>query len=64
MAKRLRRNPSLHTIVPEECADAYAIARVEAAIALDIEEATLPPVCPWTPEQVLDDDFWPEEATP
>jgi hypothetical protein len=65
IAKRLRRNPSLHTVVPEECADAYAIARVEAAIALDVEEATLPPVCPWTPEQVLDDTFWPEaETTP
>src|SRR6267143_2085610 len=59
IAKRLRRNPSLRTTVPEECADAYEIARVEAAIALDVDEATLPLVCPWTPAQVLDADFWP-----
>ena len=60
IAKRLRRNPSLRTVVPEECAEAYEIARVEAAIALDVEEAMLPPVCPWTPEQILDTEFWPE----
>ena len=59
--KRLRRNPSLRPTVPEECAEAYAIAREEAATALDVEEAVVPLVCPWTPEQVLDMDFWPQE---
>ena len=60
--KRLRRNPSLRPTVPEECAEAYAIAREEAATALDVEEAVVPLVCPWTPEQVLDMDFWPQEG--
>lgn len=60
IAKRLRRNPSLRSTVPEECAEAYEIARVEAAIALDVDEAIVPEVCPWTAEQVLDGDFWPE----
>jgi hypothetical protein len=65
IAKRLRRNSSLRTVVPEEGADAYEIARVEAAIALDVEEAMLPPVSSWTPEQILDADCWPEgEPTP
>jgi hypothetical protein len=65
MAKRLRRNPSLRATVPEACADAYAIARVEAALALDVDEAALPLLCPWTPAQGLDDAFWPaEEPTP
>ena len=65
IAKRLRRNPSLHRVVPEECADAYEIARVEAAIALEVDEEAVPLVCPWTPEQVLDAEFWPvEETTP
>ena len=59
IAKRLRRNPSLRATVPEECADAYEIARVEAAIALDVDDAALPLMCPWTPAQVLDADFWP-----
>ena len=59
--KRLRRNPSLRPTVPEECAEAYAIARDEAATALEVDEAGVPLVCPWTPEQILALDFWPEE---
>ena len=57
--KRVRRNPSLRPTVPEECAEAYAIARDEAATALEVDEDTVPTRCPWTVEQVLDMDFWP-----
>jgi len=60
ITKRLRRNPSLRRTVPEELIDAYEIARLEAAAALEIDEATVPPECPWTPAQILDADFWPE----
>ncbi|HEY7490495.1 MAG TPA: DUF29 domain-containing protein [Candidatus Tectomicrobia bacterium] len=60
LAKRLRRNPSLRPTVPEECAEAYVIASDEAATALDVDEAVMPAQCPWTPEQILDEDFWPE----
>jgi Domain of unknown function DUF29 len=60
LAKRLRRNPSLRPTVPEECAEAYVIARDEAATALDVAEDVVPVKCPWTPEQILDEDFWPE----
>ena len=59
LAKRLRRNPSLRRTVPDELADAYEIARGEAAAALEIDEDAVPPQCPWTPEQVLAADFWP-----
>ena len=60
LAKVLRENPSLRTTVSAELADAYAIARVEAAAALEMEEATIHEICPWTAAQVLDDDFWPD----
>ena len=60
IAKRLRRNPSLRRTVPDEVADAYEIAHVEAAAALEIEEDTVSPQCPWTPDEVLKADFWPE----
>jgi hypothetical protein len=63
LAKRLRRNPSLRPTVPEECAEAYIIARDEAATALDVDETIVPVKCPWTPEQILDEDFWPETAS-
>ena len=60
-AQVLRDNPSLRPTVPRALADAYEVARVNAAAGLDIEEATVPETCPWTPEQVLNADFWPEE---
>ena len=60
LAKRLRRNPSLRPTLPEECAEAYEIARDEAATALEVDEMAVSLTCPWTPEQVLDEAFWPE----
>ena len=60
VAKILRENPSLRPTIPPELADAYAVARVEAAAALEMEDATIPETCPWTATQVLDADFWPK----
>ena len=60
VAKILRENPSLRPTIPAELADAYAVARVEAAAALEIEDATIPETYPWTVAQVLDANFWPE----
>jgi hypothetical protein len=59
VAKILRENPSLRPTIPAELTDAYAVARVEAAAALELEDATIPETCPWTAPQVLDADFWP-----
>jgi Domain of unknown function DUF29 len=60
VAHVLRDNPSLRPALPRALADAYDIARVRAAAVLDIEEGTIPETCPWTPEQGLNSDFWPE----
>ena len=60
IAQLLRDNPSLRPTVPHALADAYEVARVQAAAALDIEEIIVPETCPWTPEQVQDANFWPE----
>jgi hypothetical protein len=62
VAQVLRDNPSLRPTVPQAIADAYAVARLEAAAALEIDEDTVPETCPWTPKQVLDEDFWPDGA--
>ena len=64
LRKLLRRNPSLRPTVPDELPDAYAIARLQAALALGVDEASVPQACPWTSEQVLKADFWPEAETP
>jgi hypothetical protein len=60
LARLLRRNPSLWPTVSEEVTEAFEVARLQALAALQVDEARLPAQCPWPPEQVLDDDFWPE----
>jgi hypothetical protein len=59
VGKLLRRNPGLRPTVPDELPDAYTIARLQAALALGIDEASLPLDCPWTSAQALDEAFWP-----
>lgn len=60
LAKVLRENPSLRAVLPAELYDAYTVARVDAAGALELDEAMVPPECPWTVAQVMEADFWPE----
>jgi hypothetical protein len=61
---RLRRNPGLKPHQAELLADAYRRARREAAAETGLPLAALPEPCPFTLEQALDDDFWPEPADP
>jgi Domain of unknown function DUF29 len=56
----LRCNPSLRLTVSDELPDAYAIARLQAAIALGVDEVSMPLTCTWTPEEVLEADCWPK----
>jgi hypothetical protein len=62
IAKVLRRNPRLRPTVPEELADAYGIARLEAARDLPLDVALVPEPCPWDPAQVQATDFWPNAS--
>jgi hypothetical protein len=58
--RRLKRMPSLkgeladHDWQDEAWADGRDLANKEAGLALAIES------CPWTMQQLLDDDFWPD----
>jgi uncharacterized protein DUF29 len=61
LARLLGRNPSLRPTVPEELAEAYEVARLQATAALQVDETRLLAPCPWTAAQVLDPDFWPAE---
>ena len=40
--------------------DAYRQARRHVALAMDRPLADFPEACPWTIDQVLDEEFWPE----
>jgi len=58
----LKKNPSLYSVLDESFTEAYEFAVSSAAQATHLEESTFPAQCPWTFEQVMAPDFWPESA--
>jgi len=60
LRRLLQQQPSLRPLVPDAVADGYPDARLDAGDETGLPLATFPATCPWTPEQVLDADFWPE----
>jgi hypothetical protein len=62
LADDLEDSPTLTRELPVLLAWAYPRARREAAKDTGLPLATFPEVCPWTQEQLLDEEFWPEEA--
>ena len=41
----------------------YSLARLDASDETGLLLATFPETCPWTPAQVLDPDFWPDDSS-
>jgi len=60
IAKLLKKNPSLSSTVTETLVDAYESAVAAASAETGYEEAVFPTRCPWSFEQAIDPDFWPE----
>jgi hypothetical protein len=56
----LEDSPSLERVIPELLARRYASAKQRAHGETRLPLDTFPDVCPWTAEQVLREDFWPE----
>jgi hypothetical protein len=59
LASHMNDNPSLKTVLPAALAEAYRIARIEAENETGLPDATFPADCPWSFEQMMDEDFWP-----
>ena len=57
----LADSPSLRPFFAEVLADAYGRARSNAARETRMELLAFPPECPFTPEQILSEDFLPED---
>ncbi len=53
-------NPSLKPLLPQALANAYRDARLEAAAETGLAIVTFPGDCPWSGEQALNGEFWPE----
>ncbi|MBK1629142.1 hypothetical protein CKO31_00015 [Thiohalocapsa halophila] len=57
----LRQSPSLRRLVPETLAYAYPKAKRAAAHETGLPRACFPEHCPFSPEQALDPEFWPND---
>jgi len=56
----LHDSPSLRSQVQERLTQQYGKARRQALRETRLVESAVPESCPWTAEQILDDDFWPD----
>ncbi|PON14787.1 DUF29 domain-containing protein [Candidatus Entotheonella serta] len=61
IASLLNDSPSLRRQVLPLMSDHYPRARRRANSQTGLPLSTFPETCPWTEDQILDDDFWPGE---
>jgi len=61
IAKRLRKSPGLKTNLPEILLEAYEDALELAIKETRLPAATFPSECPYIVEQLLNDDFYPQQ---
>lgn len=66
ISRLLDQSPSLKREVEPALAAVWRGARAAVADALagEVEERSLPAACPYTPDQILDPDYWPERSHP
>lgn len=55
----LEDNPGLGAELPDLIEKAYRLARREACAETGLADAMFPQACPWTFDQVVDNNFWP-----
>ena len=60
LIRHLKDNPSLKSGLDEALADAYGDATQLAIGETDLPESTFSTECPWTFDQIMDADFWPD----
>lgn len=58
----LRDNPSLKPELANLAVDVYPVACALAERDTGLDESVFPDIPPWTVEQILDEDYWPEAA--
>jgi Domain of unknown function DUF29 len=60
LTRLLQRNPSLRPTLPEVLHQNYPHARLIALDETDLPDSILPETCPWSIQQILDENFLPE----
>ncbi|PID73491.1 MAG: hypothetical protein CSB33_03745 [Desulfobacterales bacterium] len=64
IADLLEDSPSLRHGLEEQVARAYRKARLKAEMETGIEKEQFPEACPFSPENILEEDFFPGTDTP
>jgi hypothetical protein len=64
IARIVRDSPSLRRYPATVLGEEYDSAREMAAEETELPLATFPRICPFTVDQVLDHDFWPDAPKP
>ena len=62
LADHLLDNPSLKATLDASIASGYKLAILGAARETGLDRAAFPAACPWSFEQLMDQDFWPEHG--
>lgn len=60
LTDHLADNPSLRSVLEASIDTAYRRAHRDAALETGFPEGTFPNTCPWSFDQMMDEDFWPE----
>lgn len=61
VADHLDDNPSLKSLLANAMVSAYRYARRKASVETNLSEETFPIECPWSFEQIINGEFWPED---
>jgi len=62
IAEHLEQNPSLKATLDVSIGKAWKGALVDAEVETEIDKKTFPQACPWTFDQFMSADFWPERV--
>ncbi|MBO9480305.1 DUF29 domain-containing protein [Salinisphaera sp. G21_0] len=58
--KLIKENPGLKPKINDAMDDAYPAARISAFKETGISKEHFPDSCPWTYEQIMNEQFWPD----
>jgi hypothetical protein len=62
LEEHLLDNPSLRSQADAAVVSAYRRARREAALETELPESAFPSVCPWSYDEAILPDFWPDRV--
>jgi hypothetical protein len=63
LVDHLDDNPSLKPLIADMVARAYGDAVLRATLETSLPKSAFPDSCPWTFEEMIAEDFWPEEPS-